>query len=738
MKILKLWLWGLFLAFIMSTQALAGAWTANEFVYKPSPGARGAEEKARYDSGVDRVDARLSKEIWVGDPKFGSTLQAAVTAIGSSQVILRVPAGTHNIAADLTIPANTTLKAERGATLTVATGKTLTISGSLEAGDCQVFSWDDTGDIKLNGPNPVVKTAWFGNTAAGINKAITSVSRPAKIELPRGVINLGTTSILINQNGIDLVGAGTAFSGDSVFGTQLIYTGSSYALIIGNAASSTRRICLRDFVLDGNSRTGSKGLRLGYPDPGHTINAKIENVVVKQFASDGVTIYGTEYTRLEQLQSSYNGGAGLKIDATAYIALLNIDTCSFDLNLHEGVLINSTVAANQAANDITIHNCDMQGNGYEGIKANGAAIDNLTISKCWLEGNQADAGRTTGYYSLWIGGPTKRVSLRDNSFRSVTNMWNGVTGNKHIYATCNRLSVDSNCYTSAGFGAEQTVVDMSRANPCVITKVGHGMVTGDRAVFYSFTSSNRGWAPRFEGAEFKVTRVDDNNFSVLMDTRPCTVAYNPATDHGFFTKIVSNPRPGCYVAASVVSLQGEDIERWGTDGNCRFQSVRPWNASYYYSYNTGGQTVEVDLTKRVIPAGLLTKVPETDSSTNQEKDRYISGGALNSLKIIAYGTKTGTGGNKTIKLYWGNTAICTIPAANNTYSWRIEADVTITDLTVTKVYAVALENNAVAVTTRTVVNYDFMANDVPVKITGQTADAGDSITVDYLSIRPVN
>ena len=49
MKTLKFWLWVLFWAFIMSTQVLAGTWTANEFVYKPSLGGPGGGAKKRRD-----------------------------------------------------------------------------------------------------------------------------------------------------------------------------------------------------------------------------------------------------------------------------------------------------------------------------------------------------------------------------------------------------------------------------------------------------------------------------------------------------------------------------------------------------------------------------------------------------------------------------------------------------------------------------------------------------------------
>ena len=125
---------GLLIFLAISAEGLAGLWTTNEFIYKPSQGARGEREKSTYDSGQDRVDVRLAKEVWVGDPKFGATLQDALTALGATTAVLRVPKGTCNLDANLTIPPNITLKPERGAILAIATTKTLTINGKLEAG----------------------------------------------------------------------------------------------------------------------------------------------------------------------------------------------------------------------------------------------------------------------------------------------------------------------------------------------------------------------------------------------------------------------------------------------------------------------------------------------------------------------------------------------------------------------------------------------------------------------------
>jgi hypothetical protein len=108
---------GLVLSAVFTLPAWAGTMTSNKFLYKPNLGARGAIDKKDFDAGLDRLDARLAKEIWLGDPNYGPTIQDAITAIGSSQVILRIPAGAHVVTSQFISPANITIKFEDGAYL---------------------------------------------------------------------------------------------------------------------------------------------------------------------------------------------------------------------------------------------------------------------------------------------------------------------------------------------------------------------------------------------------------------------------------------------------------------------------------------------------------------------------------------------------------------------------------------------------------------------------------------------
>lgn len=715
----------LLLMVIMSTQAVGGTWTEGQFLYKPGIGARGEQEKSRFDSGLDRVAARLIKTVLLGDPNYGATLAAAVTAIGNNPVTLHIPPGTWGISADLTIPANINVSPEKGAILQVPTGKTLTINGLVEAGFWQIFDWAGTASILLSGVQEV-KTSWFGDSAAGINKALLSVSKPCTFLLPNKTINLGATSIELYGKGHQLVGQGINFAGDTL-GTTLTYSGSGYALIIGKEGVFTSHATLKNFALDGGG-VGAKGLKIGLADPDWTRYPLLENILVKSFTGNGIESYGSEYGVYNRVQASYNGGAGLV--SGIYGGNINrFQSCSFSYNRNEGVLI-------KGGENLVFADCDMQGNYYEGLKSyttGSLILRNLTVERCWFEGNQADAGRTDGYYSVWIGDEHHgTVMLRNNSLRGVSNFWNGSTGNKLIYVDGLDAVLEANVYGSVSEGTKVDIEALAQTNPCQVTWTGHGLSTGDRITFYGIAQA--GWIEKLNDQEFTTTKIDADTFSIPVDTTVLAAVYNPTMDSGKCYK-VTHPRPWCYSPARNVTLIQDHADKWKFGVSSRVNGqFSGWHKSRGGYWATTG-TAEQTLWQHIIPGGLLTERTELVDDSQSTNDRLSRGGRLSTLKIVACGKKTGANGNKTIKLYWGSQVIGTIGPANNIHDWIIEAVVNLCDTQTQHIFAKGQEGSSALFTTYTGGTQDTQ-KEVIVKVTGECADAGDTVRGYLLSITP--
>jgi hypothetical protein len=245
------------------TQVMAGAWTSNNFLYKPASGARGDDERAKFDSGLNRVDSRLANEKWLNDSQYSGDLATAITAIGSVQTVLSIPAGNWPIAANLTIPANLTLKVARGALLTIATTKTLTINGTLDAGLYQIFSCTGTGAVVLGSKVKECYPEWFG--AVGDD---ATDDGPAITLACNSLSNIGCKTLVFTNKSYRTYKVGTTYINLGTFtgitGLSLISRGATLAIdparTFANGTGLTNHMFLftncHNILVDGFNVTG--------------------------------------------------------------------------------------------------------------------------------------------------------------------------------------------------------------------------------------------------------------------------------------------------------------------------------------------------------------------------------------------------------------------------------------------------------------------------------------------------
>jgi hypothetical protein len=253
--------------FIIPGQAWAGAWTANGFIYKPALGARGASEKNTYDAGQDRLDARLGKQIFLGDPNYGSTLSAAIAAIGSSHVTLIVPSGTW-VGDNLTVPANVALKVLSGASITVSNATTLTISGPVQAGLYQIFPCSGTGKVVF-GARAVkeIYPEWWGavgddisDDSAAIKAAITALPNGGKVIFSHKYkVNTGLIALCSNIELKGLPGNLIDISGLGAYPNSRLFTATgAIGTLYGNNAEAniTSNVAVGDITINLSSTVG--------------------------------------------------------------------------------------------------------------------------------------------------------------------------------------------------------------------------------------------------------------------------------------------------------------------------------------------------------------------------------------------------------------------------------------------------------------------------------------------------
>lgn len=391
---------------------VAGTWTPNNFLYKPSTGARGEAEKKTFENGLDQVDQRLGKEIWVGDPGRGTTLQSAVTGIGGNQAMLRIPAGTWSINANFTIPANVTLKPEQGAILSIATGVTLTINGSFEAGIYKVFSCAGTGQVSFASTSPQLSLGiypdWWGwapwHAEVAINAAINST--------PTGyggvILFCGTypCSDEIVNNGRGRL----TFKGERGSSRSYISQGgagkNAFTITGPYAGQPVYQITFKGLFIGGNNTNGCGIL---FQD---VAEIKVDDCYINGHGSHGIYFPATAsatfngYIEITRSWFGYNKGDGIRgISSATCTNLINSVVVSMCDIMSDDYTATRT-GVNICGNNISIKEGTIQGFKY-GIQLPGGAGAGYNIDNVYFEGS--------GTYDIYAGaiGPNNTGSIKN-------------------------------------------------------------------------------------------------------------------------------------------------------------------------------------------------------------------------------------------------------------------------------------------------------------------------------------
>ena len=125
---------------------------------------------------------------WFGATLNDTLLSLALAAVSTNPVTLVLTPGTWAIANSLAIPATVHVKLMKGASLSVTTGKTLTISGAVTAGAFQIFAGAGTTVVSTYPQDAI----WWGSAE---NLSVTSLTATG------ASITTGTVTTLSSTTG---------------------------------------------------------------------------------------------------------------------------------------------------------------------------------------------------------------------------------------------------------------------------------------------------------------------------------------------------------------------------------------------------------------------------------------------------------------------------------------------------------------------------------------------------------
>lgn len=170
-------------------------------------------------------------------------LAALLADLGSTVATATLSDETHNLAADTTIPANVGIQAVQGTLLKPASGKTLTLDGTLDAGPYQIFDLSAGGSVTLSaGAARRIYPEWVGakadnstdNATPFANWKALVPARGGRGELQQGVYKTSGTLLVPSYTHIDGVPGSIEIdgTGDPLSGSCLLWVGAANGTVL--------------------------------------------------------------------------------------------------------------------------------------------------------------------------------------------------------------------------------------------------------------------------------------------------------------------------------------------------------------------------------------------------------------------------------------------------------------------------------------------------------------------------
>ncbi len=319
-----------------------------------------------------KIEPQLYQSVYPEiDVRLYTNLTAAVAAIGSTTATLLIP-DAQTIAADLVIPATTTVHFLHGGTIAVGTGLTLTINGAIEAGLYRIFICSGTGKAVFGTSAKESYPEWWGAVGDGTTDDTVALNAAYDSGAGNVVIGIGTYRFTSKLSWDDYVNVRGTHMEESILLKDGNFDGIE---ISGNAAYSATE----NLYVKGQTANGGVGL-LGTLAGRH----KFSRLMVGYHGSHGIHQMSGNCAHYEDIVAILNGGDGIRLEdsygfggdglrACWANTFINIDTRGnggWGFNIESG------------SNNSGINIVSQENDG--GVRINKGLTNNLEV---YLEGN---------------------------------------------------------------------------------------------------------------------------------------------------------------------------------------------------------------------------------------------------------------------------------------------------------------------------------------------------------------
>lgn len=385
-------------------------------------------------------------------------------------------AGTWDVTTDTTFPDTCEVYTEPGTIFSIASGITVTFSGSFNVDLQQVFSYaDSTCNVILNnvteiypewwGAEPysvdssddqstyinyAIKTAWTSTSVTTGSKKLVRLSGLYRIDNP----------ILIPYNNIALKGTGRYVSGlmkvtNSINGIE-IYRGSE----IGGANAGF--VDISDMTITGYEPVSTADFIYSAPITG----------------TNGIQVEGPAgeiyFSNLEVTKHRNHGIYCKEDDSGNGNWIVSIDKCIIMVNRGDGIRDALEIASGGNGNGLTLTNSLLWQNGGYGLTWSGFGLN--------ATGNGFEAN-SYGGINLTVSG-------------------SGIT-------SFGPANISGNYFEEQYLKSTSSITDITNASTTTVTATGHGLETGDYVYL-----TDIGGTTELNGKTLQITKGDDDNFSL--------------------------------------------------------------------------------------------------------------------------------------------------------------------------------------------------------------------------------